>query len=72
MIDWGLKKLARITGSDRSSEFQLTNQLITLVPAVLLAILFQLDSDLHLGLYGNLLGPYSNDFFAIIQNMQLR
>ncbi|MBE9464455.1 sensor histidine kinase [Dyadobacter subterraneus] len=40
MIDWGLKKLAKITGSDKSSEFQLSNQLITLVPAVLLAILF--------------------------------
>lgn len=39
-IDWGLKKLAKITGSDKSSEFQLINQLITLVPAVLLAILF--------------------------------
>lgn len=40
IIDWGLKKLAGITGSDKSSEFQLSNQLITLVPAVLLALLF--------------------------------
>ncbi|MCF0054623.1 sensor histidine kinase [Dyadobacter sp. CY356] len=40
IIDWGLKKLARFTGTDKSSEFQLSNQLITLVPAVLLAITF--------------------------------
>lgn len=40
MIDWALKKLAELTGSDKSYEFKLSNQLITLVPAVLLAILF--------------------------------
>lgn len=40
MIDWALKKLAKLTGSDKSLEFQLSNQLLTLIPAVLLAILF--------------------------------
>ncbi|WP_159466711.1 sensor histidine kinase [Dyadobacter sp. 3J3] len=40
MIDWGLKKLAQVTGSDKSSEFSLSTQLVTLIPAVLLALLF--------------------------------
>ena len=42
IVDWGLKKLARLTGSDKTLEFKLSNQLITLIPAVFLAILFNL------------------------------
>jgi len=40
MMDWGLSKLDTWSGKERSSEFKLSNQLITLIPAVLLAILF--------------------------------
>jgi sensor histidine kinase YesM len=40
MVDWFLQKLAAFTGSDKSPKFSLSNQLITLIPAVLLAILF--------------------------------
>jgi len=42
LIDWCLQKLALLTGSDRSSEFKITNQLMTLLPAVALALLFNL------------------------------
>ncbi|MCE7064971.1 sensor histidine kinase [Dyadobacter sp. CY326] len=40
LIDWFLKKLTALTGSDRSAEFKISHQLIALVPAVLLALIF--------------------------------
>lgn len=40
LIDWFVRKLSVLTGSDRSSEFKLSNQLITLIPSILLAFLF--------------------------------
>ncbi|MCF0060549.1 histidine kinase [Dyadobacter chenwenxiniae] len=42
LIDWFLQKLALVTGSDRSSEFKITDQLMTLLPAVVLALLFNI------------------------------
>lgn len=42
LIDWFLQKLAVLTGTNTSLEFKLSNQLITLVPAILLAVLFNL------------------------------
>lgn len=40
LIDWFIQKLAIFTSSNNSSEFRLSNQLITLIPAILLAVLF--------------------------------
>ncbi|MCE6991936.1 sensor histidine kinase [Dyadobacter sp. CY323] len=40
LVDWCLQKVAAFTGSNNSVEFKLSNQLIALVPAILLAILF--------------------------------
>lgn len=42
LIDWFLKKLTTITGSDRSPDFKLSHQLIALIPAVALALIFNL------------------------------
>ncbi|WP_031526565.1 sensor histidine kinase [Dyadobacter crusticola] len=39
LIDWILRKLAGLTGS-QPGEFKISNQLIALVPAILLAVLF--------------------------------
>ena len=40
LIDWFVRNLAVLTGGDRSSEFKLSNQLITLIPSILLAFVF--------------------------------
>jgi len=40
MMDWGLSRLADYSDTGRVSEFKLSNQLLTLIPAVLLAIVF--------------------------------
>ncbi|TLV03849.1 sensor histidine kinase [Dyadobacter luticola] len=42
LVDWGLQKLAKLTHTENSLEFKLSNQLITLVPAILMAILFNM------------------------------
>ena len=40
--DFLLKKIAVLTGTDGASEFKIVNQLITLVPAILFAVLFNI------------------------------
>jgi two-component system LytT family sensor kinase len=40
LIDWFIRKLAMLTGSDRSSRFKLSSQLITLIPSIILAFIF--------------------------------
>jgi two-component system LytT family sensor kinase len=40
LIDWFLQKIAALTGSGGPSGFKLSNQLIALVPAILLAVFF--------------------------------
>ncbi|CAG5068155.1 hypothetical protein DYBT9623_00884 [Dyadobacter sp. CECT 9623] len=40
LVDWGLRRIDAWTGSSGSAEFKLSNQLIALVPAILLAIVF--------------------------------
>jgi two-component sensor histidine kinase len=42
LMDWFLKKLTTLTGTDRSPDFKLSHQLIALVPAVALALVFNL------------------------------
>ena len=42
LMDWFLKKLTAFTGSERSPDFKLSHQLIALVPAVGLALIFNL------------------------------
>jgi two-component system LytT family sensor kinase len=42
LVDWFLQKLAILTGTSGSTEFRISNQLITLIPAILMAILFNL------------------------------
>ncbi|KAA0991932.1 sensor histidine kinase [Dyadobacter aurulentus] len=42
LVDWGLRQLDSLTGSSGSGEFKLVNQLIALIPAILLAILFNM------------------------------
>ncbi|MCF2489165.1 sensor histidine kinase [Dyadobacter sp. CY347] len=42
LMDWFLKKLPVLTGSERSADFKLSHQLIALIPAVLLALVFNI------------------------------
>lgn len=42
LVDWMLRKLAAATGSDKSPAFSIRNQLITLIPAVLMAFVFHM------------------------------
>lgn len=42
LIDWLLRKLTVLTGWDKSPAFSIRNQLITLIPAVLMAFVFHM------------------------------
>jgi two-component system LytT family sensor kinase len=42
LMDWFIKKLPLLRGSEGSADFKLTNQLIALVPAILLALVFNI------------------------------
>lgn len=42
MMDWSLRKLGEVTGTDKSPAFSIRNQLLTLVPAVLMAFVYNL------------------------------
>jgi len=42
LIDWFLKKMTLATGSERSADFKISHQLIALIPAVLLALVFNI------------------------------
>lgn len=42
LVDWMLRKRATMTGADKSPAFSIRNQLITLIPAVLMAFVFHM------------------------------
>lgn len=65
LINWFLKKLSAWTGHEPSFEFRLSNQLITLVPAILLALIFHTLLVITWGpmeeLFGQLPRPFIRD-----------
>ncbi|KQS31014.1 sensor histidine kinase [Dyadobacter sp. Leaf189] len=72
VVDWFLEKLAVLTGTAESLEFKLSNQLITLVPAVLMAILFNSILRYTWGLMDNLWTQPQQPFLDHINWQRIR
>jgi hypothetical protein len=58
LMDWFLSKQAALTGSDQSPAFSIRDQLIALIPAVLLAVLFNMILARTWGLMSQWWNPY--------------
>lgn len=62
LVDWFLQKLAVLTGTHNSPEFSIWNQLITLIPAVLMAFIFHMILVRTWGLMDHLWSPTPRRF----------
>ncbi|NIJ52492.1 sensor histidine kinase [Dyadobacter arcticus] len=77
LVDWVLQKMSILTGSNNSLEFKLSNQLITLIPSILLAVLFNFILSYTWGQMGHLWTRMPTPFtrhpqWLIIRPMQIR
>jgi len=71
LMDWFLRKQASLTGADKSPAFSIRDQLIALIPAVLLAVLFNMILIRTWGLMSQWWNPYPRPTLADLRTRDL-
>lgn len=71
LMDWFLRKQAALTGADKSPAFSIRDQLITLIPAVLLAVLFNMILVRTWGLMSQWWNPFPRHMLGDLRTRDL-
>lgn len=71
LMDWFLRKQAALTGTDKSPAFSIRDQLITLIPAVLLAVLFNMILVRTWGLMSQWWNPFPRPMLGDLRTRDL-